>query len=126
MSKLDRLPARVAFVDAAGLLTREGAIYLEQLGTRVGGTSAPTIPEVGESAAQAVIAAQAAQTAAEDANVAAQEARVGAVVALTTPREKGLTLDEVVVLVLSLQQTVSNLTQELRKLRDLETYTLGG
>lgn len=126
MSKLDRLPARVALVDAQGLLTREGTIYLEQLGKRVGGANSPTIPEVRESAQQAAEAAQSAQEAAEAAAEAAQRASDSAAFAATQPQDKGLTIDEVVLLVLSLQQTVSNLSQELRRLRDLETYTLGG
>lgn len=126
MSKLDLQPSRVPFLDARGEISREWRTYLQQLGTRVGGANAPTITEVGESAAQAVVAAQAAQTAAEAASDSAQEARLGAVFALTEPREKGLTLDEVVLLVLFLQQTVTNLSQELRRLRDIETYTLGG
>ena len=126
MSKLDRLPARVAFVDAAGLLTREGTVYLEQLGQRVGGAAAPTIPQVSQSATQAIGAAQAAQEAAEEANAAAQRASDSAAFAASQPRALGITLDQAAVQILALQQAVSNLSQELRKLRDLETYTLGG
>ena len=126
MSKLDRLPARVALVDAQGLLTREGTIYLQQLGARVGGTTAPTIPEVSEAAQQAAEAAQVAQAAADAAAEAAQRASDSAAFAATQPQAKGMTVDEVVLLVLSLQQTVTNLSEELRRLRDLETYTFGG
>lgn len=126
MSKLDRLPARVAFVDAAGLLTREGTVYIEQLGQRIGGASAPTIPQVSESAAQAFAAAQAAQEAADEANAAAQRASDSAAFAASQPRAIGMTLEQAVVQILALQQAVSNLSQELRRLRDIETYTFGG
>ena len=127
MSKLNLQPSRVPFLDArTGEVAREWRVFFEQLGIRVGGTTAPTIPEVSESAQRAAEAAQSAKTAAGAAEIAALLASDSAAFAATQPQAKGPTLDEVVLLVLSLQQTVTNLSQELRRLRDLETYTLGG
>lgn len=125
-SKLNRIPARVAFVDSAGLLTREALVFLEQLNMRVGGTTSPTIPEVSGAVNQAVEAAQAAQTAADEAAAAAQEAVDNTALAVTMPQAIGLTLEQVSVQVLALHQAVNSLSNELRRLRDVETYTLGG
>lgn len=125
MSELNAQPNRVALVDQSGRVTMEWQRFFEQLNTRVGGTKAPTIKEVDASATAAKSAADAAANTANEAKQTALSAEALAHFAHSMPHDKGLTVNDLVPIVLSLQSSVANLSQELGRLRNLETFTMG-
>jgi len=125
MSELNAQPNRVPLVDKNGNVTREWQRWLEQLNGRVGGTKAPTIKEVDASATAAQAAADAAANTANEAKQTGIDAELLANFAHSMPRDKGLTVNDLVPIVLSLQSSVANLSQELARLRNLETFTMG-
>jgi hypothetical protein len=125
MSELNAQPNRVPLVDKDGRVTREWQVWLEQLNSRVGGTKAPTIKEIDESATAAKGAADAAANTANEAKQLALDDVVLAHFAHSMPRDKGLTVNDLEPIVLSLQNSVANLSQELARLRNLETFTMG-
>lgn len=124
MSELNAQPNRVPLVDREGRVTREWQRWLEQLNSRVGGSKAPTIKEIDAAVSAVQSAAEAAALAAEEAMQAASDANDLAQFAQTIPRDKGLTVDDLIPVILGLQSSVANLSQELERLRNLETYSM--
>jgi hypothetical protein len=124
VSELNAQPNRVPLVDKDGRVTREWQVWLEQLNSRVGGTKAPTIKEIDASATAAKDAADAAASTADEAKQTAISAEMLAHFAHSIPRDKGLTVDDLIPIILSLQSSVANLSQEVARLRNLETYSM--
>jgi hypothetical protein len=124
VSSLSRNNWQASIVDQQGRATPAHQRYLNDLDFRVGGANAPTIKEINTAVAAAQSAAEAAALSAQVAQQAASGAYGLAQVAQTKPRDKGLTVDDLIPVILSLQSSVANLSQEVARLRNLETYSM--
>ena len=123
-SNLSRNNWQASIVDQQGRATPAHQRYLNDLDVRVGGANAPTIKEINTAVLAAQSAANAAALAAEAAQQAAADAYGLAQFAQSTPKDKGITVDDLIPIILSLQSSVANLSQEVARLRNLETYSM--